>query len=111
MDKKIILLPGMKFMSGGVLYKPGDILPDTDDARELVQKGKAVLVNRVENETPNEKKVYGEPDESADGYEKQKVKDLADLARARGINLPSGANKTQIVELLRAGDAQNEGAS
>ena len=44
-------------------------------------------------------------------HERQRVKDLTDLAKERGIELPSGANKAQIIELLEAWDAENEGDS
>ena len=100
MDKKIILLPGMKFMSGGVLYKPGDILPDTEDARALVQKKKAALYDdTLDEDVPSVRET--------DGYERQRVKDLSDLAKGREISIPSGANKAQIIELLRAWDVEN----
>ena len=35
MSKRIRLLPGMKYMSGGVLYRSGDTLPDTEETRLL----------------------------------------------------------------------------
>ena len=104
MDRKIILLPGMKYMSGGTLYRGGDTLPDTEETRALVRKKKAIWEESMpDEETPQS----GE----TDGYERQRVKDLADIAKAREINLPSGAIKAQIIELLRAWDAENEGAS
>ena len=104
MDRKITLLPGMKYMSGGVLYRGGDALPDTEYTRALVRQRKAMFASdELEDEAPQ----TGE----TDGYERQRVKDLTDLAKARGIDLPSGANKAQIIELLRAWDTENEGAS
>ncbi|MDR2523681.1 MAG: hypothetical protein LBC93_08300 [Synergistaceae bacterium] len=41
--KKIRLPPGGKYLSGGVLYEPGDVLPDTPETRGLVRRGRAVL--------------------------------------------------------------------
>jgi hypothetical protein len=39
----IRLLPGEKYLSGGVLYGPGDVLPDTPETRGLVRRGRAAL--------------------------------------------------------------------
>ena len=104
MDRKIVLLSGMKYMSGGTLYRGGDTLPDTEETRALVRKKKATWEESMPGEeTPQS----GE----TDGYERQRVKDLTDLAKARGVELPGGAIKAQIIELLRAWDAENEGDS
>jgi hypothetical protein len=112
MSRKIQLLPGGKYLSGGVLYKPGALLPDTQETRELVKRKKALLMEDEQEE-----------EQQTDGYGVLKVKDLTALTKERGILLPSGANKAQIIELLRAwddspqtgesdgGDAENEGTS
>ena len=107
MNRKIVLLPGMKFMSGGVLYRAGDALPDTEETRNLVRKRKAVYEGIPDEEVSDDEPVTGK----ADGYEKLKVKDLVDLAKAREIDIPGGAVKAQIIELLRVWDAENEGDS
>ena len=104
MNGKIILLPGMKFVSGSILYRAGEVLPDTESTRALVRKKKAVW----QEETPE---VDASSVSETDGYEKQRVKDLTDIAKARGVDLPSGANKAQTIGLLRAWDVKNDGVS
>jgi hypothetical protein len=90
----------MKFISSGVLYSPGDILPDTESARNLMRQGKA---QRVEDS------MRGMQDETAvsalEGYGNKSAKTLADLAKERGIDIPKGSAKAEIIELLEAWDA------
>ncbi|MDR1978557.1 MAG: hypothetical protein LBQ42_07470 [Synergistaceae bacterium] len=97
--KKIRLLPGMKFMSGGVLYRPGDILPDTEDSRNLAERGRAEWIGEE----------IAAVLDGYDGYEEETVKNLVSLAKERDIDIPKGTNKAGIIELLRDWDAQNEG--
>lgn len=99
MNKKIQLLPGRKYLSGGILYAPGDFLPDTKETRELVRNKRAAL---VEDETEEDNDIP---------YLNQTVKDLDELAKARGIDIPKGTNKDGLVALLTEWDAKNEGAS
>ncbi|MDR3230263.1 MAG: hypothetical protein LBT65_02390 [Synergistaceae bacterium] len=101
--RKAILLPGMKFMSGGVLYGPGDILPDAKETPALVARGKAEWIDDAESEAITEPPIL-------DGYELKNVRTLAELAKERGIDIPKGTNKAGIIELLEAWDA-DEGAS
>jgi hypothetical protein len=102
---EIRLLPGMKFMLGGVLYSPGDILPDTEETRGLIKRKKAEWTEEEAPSVPTE------------GYEAETVKNLAALAKERGIDIPRGTVKAGIIELLEAWDAEhaedgdNEGAS
>jgi hypothetical protein len=95
----IRLLPGMKFMSGGVLYRPGDILPDTEEVRNLIRRGKARKIDgsAAENAVP--------PPTAEEEYGDLNVKTLVDLAKERGINIPKGTNKAGLIELLEAWDA------
>jgi hypothetical protein len=97
------LLPGMKFMSGGVLYRGGDILPDTADVRELVLRKKAEYAGGAE-EAENTS-----PSAAPEGYEAQSVRILESLAKERGVDIPRGTNKAGIVELLKAWDAEHAG--
>jgi hypothetical protein len=94
---KIRLLPGMKFMLGSVLYRADDILPDTDETRELIKRKKAEWVE----ETPPASI------DSTEGYGAETVKTLAALAKERGIDIPRGANKAGIIELLEVWDAEH----
>jgi hypothetical protein len=109
---KIRLLPGMKFMSGGVLYRPGEILPDTEEAHALVKRKKA-----EEIEAPELDEVPDVTPDNPDGYESKIVKNLVEIAKERGIDIPKGTNKVGIIELLKAWDADHvkdgddEGAS
>jgi hypothetical protein len=99
----IRLLPGMKFMSGGVLYRPGDILPDTEETRALAKQGKAQIF-----EGPANLPDGGKATEAVfEGYEIQSARTLADLTKERGIELPKGINKAGIIELLEAWDADH----
>jgi hypothetical protein len=93
---EIRLLPGMKFMSGGVLYRPGDILPDTESTRALIKRKKAEWTEEEELLPP----VSG-------GYWDETAKNLYALAKERGIDVPRRANKADIVELLEAWDGAN----
>ena len=124
MSRIIRLLPGRKFLSGGVLYKPGDILPYTQETMELLKQKKAVVeaekedketitaINQSDEETPLNIETA---ELHTEDYEEQRVKDLVETAKKRGIELPGGANKAKIIELLRAWDAEhggkNEGTS
>jgi hypothetical protein len=98
---KIRLLPGMKYMSGSVLYRPGDILPDTEDARALVKRGKAEWV-KVGKGTGMEAEPL-----VPDSYEAKNIRTLWDLVKERGVDVPRGTNKAGIIQLLEAWDAQN----
>ena len=91
MSKRIRLLPGMKYMSGGVLYRSGDTLPDTEETRAMVKRKEAEYLD-------------DEPEKSTDDYESMNVKSLQELAQARGIDIPKGTNKAGIVELLKNAD-------
>jgi hypothetical protein len=93
------LLPGMKFMSGGVLYKAGDILPDTADVRELAQQKKAELLGGTDE--ANAPAPLAEPE----SYEAKSVRILESLAKERGVDIPRGTNKAGIIELLKTWDA------
>jgi hypothetical protein len=95
----ILLLPGMKFMSGGVLYRPGDILPDTESARNLVKQGKA---QEIEDTAPVDAGI-----EDNEDYESQSIRTLVELTKERGIDIPKGTNKAGIIELLKAWDADH----
>jgi hypothetical protein len=97
-----------------VLYRPGDILPDTADARELVKQKKAVYVDGA-GVGDGEEKTPPPPAES-DSYESKSVRALELLAKERGIEIPRGTNKAGIVELLKdwaehAGGGGDEGES
>ena len=100
---KIRLLPGMKFMLGGVLYSPEDILPDTADTRGLVRQKKAEYIDGT-----NVGKASSPPSEQED-YEAQSAKNLTLLAKERGIDIPRGTNKAGLIELLKAWDAEHAG--
>jgi hypothetical protein len=93
---EIRLLPGMKFMLDGVLYSPGDILPDTEDTRELIKQKKAEW---TEEPTPCLSSSLTE------GYWAETVKYLVALAKEREIDIPKGTNKAGIIELLEVWDA------
>ena len=103
---EIRLLPGIKFMLGSVLYRPGDILPDTAETRGLVKQKKAEWVEEIFS-------VPVEPE----GYETETVKNLVALAKERGIDIPRGTVKAGLIELLEVWDAEHaedgddEGAS
>jgi hypothetical protein len=95
-----------------VLYKPGDILPDTADTQELVKRKKAVY---VDGDGDSEEKTPPPPAES-DSYESKSVRALELPAKERGIEIPRGTNKAGIVELLKdwaehAGGGGDEGDS
>ncbi|MDR0652208.1 MAG: hypothetical protein LBG12_02765 [Synergistaceae bacterium] len=91
---EIRLLPGMKFMLGSVLYRPGDILPDTEETRGLIKRKKAEWIEKEASSVPTE------------GYEIETVKTLVTLARKREIDIPKGTNKAGIIELLEVWDAE-----
>jgi hypothetical protein len=93
---KIQLLPGMKFMSGGVLYRAGDILPDTADARELVRQKKAEWIDAAVDDESH-----------VDSYETQNVRTLEAMAEERGIGIPRGTKKAGIIERLRVWDTEH----
>ena len=99
MNEKIKLLPGRKYLSGNVLYAPGDFLPDTKETRALVRNKRAAL---VEDETEEDNDIT---------YLNQTVKYLYELAKVRGIDIPKGTNKDGIVALLIKWDAENAGDS
>jgi hypothetical protein len=101
----IRLLPGMKFMSGGVLYRPGDILPDTESARDLVRLGKAQEIEKPATTGTAAEALIPAAEENSGDYESQSVKALVDLTKERGIDIPKGTNKAGIIELLEAWDA------
>jgi hypothetical protein len=105
--RKARLLPGMKFMSGGVLSGPGDMLPDTSETSSLVIRGKAAWIDGKEKENSV---ITLPPVPDIASYEAQTVKALADLAKEREIEIPKGTNKAGIIELLEAWDA-DEGTS
>ncbi|MDR1621496.1 MAG: hypothetical protein LBS00_03870 [Synergistaceae bacterium] len=92
---EIRLLPGMKFMFGGVLYKPGDILSDTEETRKLLKRKKAEWAEAEEEEEEEET-----PPAVIERYEAETVKALTALAKKRGISIPKGTNKAEIIELL-----------
>jgi hypothetical protein len=100
---KIRLLPGMKFMSGGVLYRPGDILPDTADALELARQKKAEY---IDDENGTQTPVLPV---DPDSYEAQSVRILESIAKERGVDIPRGTKKAGIIELLKAWDAEHSG--
>ena len=93
MKKRIRLLPGMKFMLGGVLYRPGDILDENEDTRALVKRKEAEWVEEEEESA------------SDDSYEAKNLKALFELAKERDIEIPKGTNKAGLIELLKAHDA------
>jgi hypothetical protein len=72
-------------------------MPDTEDTRALVQHKKAEYI--------------GEDDENTapEGYEAQNVRSLESLAKERGIDIPRGTKKGEIIEFLKAWDAEHAG--
>ncbi|MDR1509227.1 MAG: hypothetical protein LBS53_06275 [Synergistaceae bacterium] len=101
--RKIRLLPGMKFMSGSVLYRPGDILPDTADTLDLVRQKKAEYVGGADE--GNSPALSAE----TESYEIKNVRTLEYLAKERDIDIPRGTNKAGIIALLKAWDIEHAG--
>ena len=106
---RIRLLPGGKFLSGGVVYKPGDLLPDTPDTRRLAERKLAALETAVSAEADADAAEAEKISAEAGEYEAQKVKELTDLAQERGIELPRSATKSKIIGLLKEWDADSNG--
>ena len=112
MSGKIRLLPGMKFMLGGVLYKPGDILPDNDDTRKLIKAKEAEWLDDDEEVLETGETVEGAvkpSDPEPTGYWVEGVRVLTEMLKERNIVIPKGAKKADLVALLEADD--NEGAA
>ena len=110
-ERKIRLLPGMKFMLGGVLYRPGDILPDNDDTRRLIKAKEAEWLEDEEEdlETDGSGETAKTSTPEPTGYWAESVKVLTEMLKTRSIDIPKGAKKADLVALLEADD--NEGAA
>ena len=93
---KARLLSG-RVLCGGVLYGPGDLLPEMEGVPALVAEGRAEIP-AAEHEAENR----SEP--GSEDYEARTMRDLTELARNRGVEVVKGMSKAELIGILRASD-------
>lgn len=110
----IRLKTGCKFYHDGILYHPGDELPETEDSLKLLETGKAERKPDASKLPENKpRKPEGdntppppgnEPPAAESPYDELTVRQMKDLIAERGLSLPKKVNKGALSEVLEAGD-------
>lgn len=93
---KIRLLSG-RVLCGGVLYGPGDLLPERDEFADLIAEGRAERLEAVSE-------AEAEGAAPKEDYEARTMRDLTELARSRGIEVVKGMSKADLIGILRDSD-------
>lgn len=93
---KARLLSG-RVLCGGVLYGPGDLLPEMEGIPGLIAEGRAERL-----ETASEAAAEGAAPK--EDYEARTMRDLTELARSRGIEVVKGMSKADLIGILRDSD-------
>ena len=100
---EIVLAKG-KFISNGKMYEAGDILPDTPGARALVEMGRAGIVGG-----PESPPVAAPPPTPEENYGERTMRELTEMAKLRGLEVPKGMNKADLMALLAEHDGDKFG--
>ena len=105
MSKNYILKLTSAVAFGGVISKAGELVEVTEaEAKNLLHRGKAVLATAEDGVEQS-----GEDDGGEDLSKFTKEK-LLEIAKNRGVEIASGANKAHIIEAITAAAAgQNVG--
>ena len=93
---KARLLSG-RVLCGGVLYGPGDLLPEMEGVPGLIAEGRAEHLEAVSE-------AEAEDVASKEDYEARTMRDLTELARSRGIEVVKGMSKADLIGILRDSD-------
>ena len=93
---KARLLSG-RVLCGGVLYGPGDLLPEMEGVPGLIAEGRAERLEAVSE-------AEAEDVASKEDYEARTMRDLTELARNRDIEVVKGMSKAELIGILRASD-------
>ena len=86
-----------RVLCGGILYSPGDLLPEMERVPGLIAEGRAERLEAVSE-------AEAEDVASKEDYEARTMRDLTELARNRGIEVVKGMSKADLIGILRDSD-------
>lgn len=101
---EIVLRRG-RLLAGGKFYRAGDVIPDGPDARDLVARGDAEAV--APPEPAPSPSTEGPAGGTAEGYGDRTVRELVEMVKARGLDVPRGATKAALAAILDEDDARH----